>query len=171
MWGKIVFSLLVVFFVIISSHLFSIADAIDDITAASKAQLEENYDEAIRLYTKAIKSEELKENLILGYVRRGSCYEAKGQLDRALEDYTSAIKLESNNSYHFTARGIIYMKKGFWDRAIEDFTEAISLNPSNINAYKQRAIAYEKKGMTENAKEDLRKVMQLGVESGGKASF
>ncbi len=170
MGGKIIFSSTIIFLFLLYPFIL-VADAIDDITAASKAQSAGNYDEAIRLYTKAIKSEELKENLILGYVRRGSCYEAKGQLDSALEDYTAAIKLESNNSYHFTARGIIYMKKGFWDRAIEDFTEAISLNPSNINAYKQRAIAYEKKGLTEAAKEDLRKVMQLGAESGGKDSF
>lgn len=170
MGSKAGFSFIIII-VFILHPFVSFADAIDDITSASKAQSEGNYDEAIRLYTKAIKSEELKENLILGYVRRGSCYEAIGQLDSAIEDYTSAIKLELNNSHHFTARGIIYMKKGFWDRAIEDFTEAISLNPSNINAYKQRAIAYEKKGLKEAAKEDLKKVMQLGIESGGKSSF
>ena len=140
------------------------AEGIDDITAGAEAQKKGDYDEAINFYTKAIKSEELKENLIIVYVRRGRCYEEKDMLTLAVEDYTKAISLEPTNALHFTSRGIVYSKMKYWDRAIEDFTEAIKLNPGNMNAYKNRGIAYEQKGLKELANQDFLKTKQLATE-------
>jgi tetratricopeptide (TPR) repeat protein len=140
------------------------AEGMYDITAGTEAQKNGDYDKAINFYTKAIESEELKENLIIAYVKRGHCYAAKDLLDLAIEDFTKAISLEPTNALHFTSRGIVYSKLKYWDRAIEDFSEAIKLNPDNVYAYKNRGIAYEQKGLKNLANQDFLKATQLGKE-------
>jgi tetratricopeptide (TPR) repeat protein len=169
---KSFFTLLIVSFLMCICPRAALSDgADDDITAGTSAQVRGNFDEAIRFYSKAIKSEELKDNTIIAYVNRGKCYEAKGLLDNAIDDYTKAISLEMNNALHFTSRGAAYLKKGYLDRAIDDFSEAIRLNPDNIYAYKNRAIAYEKKGLRAYAAEDLKKVEQMEPAEGKKPEF
>src|SRR5471032_1503416 len=48
---------------------------------------------------------------------RGLAYKHKGQLDRALEDYDEAIRLNPNYSTAYSNRGIAYKKKGMLDQA------------------------------------------------------
>ena len=76
-------------------------------------------------------------------------YRVKGENDRAIADYTEAIRLDPKNANAYSNRGYAYSDKGDTDRAIADFTEAIRLDPKFAIAYNNRGLAYgEKAKMT-----------------------
>jgi tetratricopeptide (TPR) repeat protein len=61
------------------------------------------------------------------YVSRGYAYEKKGDLDRAIAEYSKAIELDPKNAYAYNDRGFVYETKGDLDRAIADLDKAIEL--------------------------------------------
>ena len=80
--------------------------------------------------TTVIQSGEVSNSdLALAFNNRGFAYSAKGQHDRAIQDFDQAIKLNPNYAIAFNNRGVAYGAKGQHDRAIQDFDEAIKLNP------------------------------------------
>jgi len=102
----------------------------------------ENYDEAIKHFSKAI---ELKPKESEYYYQRGIAYSEKRDNDKAIADFTEAIQLNSNNAnYHFN-RALAYHSLKDYDRAIEDYTEAIRLDHSDARFYNSRGSAYRLK--------------------------
>lgn len=82
----------------------------------------------------------------VGYSERGYAYQAKGDNDRAIADYTDTILLDANNEVALTSRGNAYLSKGDPDRAIADYDRVIALDPNYTLAYYSRALAYRAKG-------------------------
>jgi tetratricopeptide (TPR) repeat protein len=76
------------------------------------------------------------------YYDRGLAYYDKKDYDRAIAEYTQAIKLDPNYATAYTNRGCVYGGKGDYDRAIADFTQAIKLDPNDAHAYTNRGIVY-----------------------------
>jgi tetratricopeptide (TPR) repeat protein len=74
----------------------------------------------------------------------GSWYLKRGQLDRAVIDFSDAIKLNPRDVVSFNCRGKAYAEKGQYDYAIADFDKAIKLDPNNAWAIDKRADAIEK---------------------------
>ena len=95
---------------------------------------------------------------------RGNAYHDKGEFDKAIENYTEAIRLTPESVETYYNRGIAYGKKGEMDKAIEDFTEAIRLNPELAEAYHSRGRAYRYKGDQTKAEADFAKAKELGYE-------
>jgi lipoprotein NlpI len=96
--------------------------------------------------TRAIASGALSnENLAITYYNRGREYRLKGDADRAIEDYTQALSLNSLDADSYIARGEAWVIKGDSDRAIADLNEAIRLNPQYAMAYANRARAWRVK--------------------------
>src|SRR5262245_58050791 len=83
------------------------------------------------------------QTLVIAYNNRGNAYMAKGEYDRAVQDYDESIKLNANYARAFNNRGVAYQKKGAYDLAIKDFDEAIRLNPSYTNDFPNRASTNE----------------------------
>ena len=74
------------------------------------------------------------------HVNRGIAYENKKDYDRAIADYSEAIKLEPTASrFHYRAN-INYTTKNY-DQAIADYNEAIRLEPNALR-YTDRADTY-----------------------------
>ena len=67
------------------------------------------------------------------------------QYDRAIADFTRAIRLEPNDADAYYGRGTALGEKGEHDNAIADFTQAIRLKPENGDAYYRRGVAFESK--------------------------
>lgn len=86
-------------------------------------------------------------------LNRGLAHGRKGQSDRAIEDFTQAIRLRPAYASAFTSRGRQYVLKGQDDRAIQDFSQAIKFepNPSDNFAFYNRAGAYHRKGQIDRA--------------------
>jgi tetratricopeptide (TPR) repeat protein len=61
---------------------------------------------------------------------RGNVYPAKGDLNRAIDDYTAAIHFEPFAQY-FHERGVAYRMKGDREHAIDDFKYAVHLLPKD----------------------------------------
>lgn len=58
------------------------------------------------------------------FVMRGHNYLKLGEYERAVADYTEAIKLGELDALNF--RGVIYARRGNYDSAIADFTKALT---------------------------------------------
>jgi tetratricopeptide (TPR) repeat protein len=65
------------------------------------------------------------------YKRGGEAYKQKNW-DKAITEYTEAIRLNSNYLGAYSDRGKAYLFKGDLDRSIADFTKAIQLDPYEV---------------------------------------
>ena len=101
------------------------------------------------------------ENRDSAYINRGVAYTKKGEVDRAIADYTKAIAIDPKLAQAYNNRGVVYKKKGEVDRAIADYTKAIALNPNLAGAYYNRGYAYTKKGKVDRAIADYTKAIAL----------
>ena len=86
---------------------------------------------------------------------------AKGDYDRALQDYTKAIDLKPNDAEAYNNRGGAYYLKEEYESAIVDFTKAIQLKPDYAEAYNNRGGAYYLKEEYESAIIDFTKAIDL----------
>jgi tetratricopeptide (TPR) repeat protein len=114
-------------------------------------------EKAIDFFTQAI----AKKPTANDYRGRGSAHAVTGQYDKALADYTEAIRLNPKDVDAFCNRGLTYEKKGQYNKAIADHTEAIRLDPKLAAAYCGRAGAYARKESYDSALTDLNKAIEL----------
>ena len=92
---------------------------------------------------------------------RGLIYSKNSKtFDQAIEEYSMAIKKNSNYSDAYYNRGNIFSKTGEIDKAIDDFTSTIKLDSDPL-AYNNRALAYLRKRDYEKAIEDNTTVINL----------
>src|SRR3974390_602589 len=77
---------------------------------------------------------------------RGKAYSAKQEYDRAIADYTEALRVDTNYAGAFSGRGTAFLLKGCLDRAIEDFNRAVRLDPKDAIAFNDRGGVYHTKG-------------------------
>ena len=104
-------------------------------------------------------------NLAVAFSSRGNAYTKKGQLGRAIADYSEAIRLKSDDADFIVKRGNAYYYLGRYDRAIEDYDAAIRLNPDLAEAYGNRGNVYRKKGRFDRAIKDYDQAIDLTSES------
>jgi tetratricopeptide (TPR) repeat protein len=97
------------------------------------------YDEAIEKLTREAKEHS---DVELFYTR-GTAYAAKGDLDKAILDYNTAIKLSARVYYE---RGVAYSRKGEMGVALADFNKSIDIDPDFPAVYLNRGIIRAKEG-------------------------
>lgn len=101
------------------------------------------------------------QNLAIAFTNRGLAYKSKGQWDRAIADFSEAIRLKPDFVTAFNNRGNIYYGYGQFDRAIKDYDEAIHLKPDFAEAFSNRGNVYRKKGQFGLAIKDYDKAIHL----------
>jgi len=112
--------------------------------------------------TAVIQSGQLNDtNLSFAFNSRGIAYDSKKDYDRAIQDYTEAIRLNPSYAYAFNNRGGAYGDKKEYDRAIQDYDQAIRLNPSYALAFNNRGNAYYYKKDYDRAIQDYDQVIRL----------
>jgi uncharacterized RDD family membrane protein YckC len=62
-------------------------------------------------------------------------YGMTAEYDRAIQDYTRAIEIESENGEAYYKRGNAYAHKEEYKKAIQDYNKAIALDPKNAEIY------------------------------------
>ena len=92
---------------------------------------------------------------------RGNLYLNKGEFDRAVADYSQAIRLGHDHVDVFSNRAVAYENKGEFDRAIADYDQAIRRDPDNAPIFSNRGIAYQNKGDFDRAIADYSQAIQL----------
>ena len=102
-----------------------------------------------------------REATATAYYEAGLAHFAKGDLERAIADYDSAIELNPERVNAYINRGIAYYVKRDFDQAIADYDAAIDLNPNFHNPYYNRGLAYVKLGDLDRAIADYSKAIDL----------
>src|SRR6202166_2774184 len=86
---------------------------------------------------------------IKALIARGTAFERKEQIDRAIGDYDTVLRLDPTLADVFNIRGELWRRKGDRPRALADFGAAIKLNPGHPAArgnYKSLAQELERLG-------------------------
>ena len=90
-----------------------------------------------------------KPDRIKALVARAGAFDRKDQIDRAIGDYDTVLRLDPALADIFNARGELWRRKGDRPRALADFGMAIKLNPQHEAAranYKSLAQELERLG-------------------------
>jgi Tfp pilus assembly protein PilF len=69
----------------------------------------------------------------------GSIYQKKEDFERAIEQYTRAITLDSHDIYNFVNRGEILLRQGKFQEATSDLMKAIETDPDKKHPAANRA--------------------------------
>jgi tetratricopeptide (TPR) repeat protein len=115
-------------------------------------------DKANDYFTRQIESDPT-DAFAFGY--RGAAHAAKGDLQHALEDMTSAIDLNPLDATWFSNRGVIWNELLEFDRALEDQNEAIRLNPTYATAFNNRGLVWINKEKFDNALSDFNEAIRF----------
>jgi len=86
----------------------------------------------------------------------------KGDLDRALRDFSEAIRIDSKYPDTYLERGQTLFKLGETERAIADYSAALARDPRHGGALRARGMAHLYLGKTDLAVADLSKAIELG---------
>jgi tetratricopeptide (TPR) repeat protein len=114
---------------------------------------------AIKVFTEAITTSPLNAQL---YIQRGVVYQTIGEADRAILDYSDAIRLAPRETLPLINRGVVlYTRKDNNEGAIGDFNAALKINSKEISAYINRGIVYRKKGDVDRAIADFTTAIKL----------
>ena len=100
-------------------------------------------------------------NLAVAFTNRGLAYKRKGQWDRAIADYSEAIRLKSDDAQVFNNRGNAFYYNGQLNRAIKDYDDAIRLQPDLAVAFSNRGNVYRKQGRFDRAITEYDKAIHL----------
>jgi tetratricopeptide (TPR) repeat protein len=124
-----------------------------------KALAGEDYAEAVQRYDRLIDPSNPDS---LALYRRAVALDASGQTDKAMEDYSTAIKADPKSSLAFLGRGVLLaVRKRAYDRAIEDFDKVLVIEPDNVEALVSRGDAFGQLGDLGRAMADLNRAVAL----------
>jgi tetratricopeptide (TPR) repeat protein len=102
----------------------------------------------------------------VAYVNRGYEWRAKGDLDRAIADYSEAITLDPRHGSAYHHRGMAFRDKGDLDRALADLTAAIRIKGTPA-LYTSRGDVWRQKGDVDLAIIDYGEAIRLDANSVG----
>ena len=124
-----------------------------------KALAGEDYVEAVQRYDRLIDPNNPD---ALALYRRAVALDASGQTDKAMDDYSAAIKADPKSSLAFLGRGVLLaVRKRAYDRAIEDFDKVLVIEPDNVEALVSRGDAFGQLGDLGRAMADLNRAVAL----------
>ncbi len=94
------------------------------------------------------------------YEIRGECNEKLGNLKLAIQDITSAIKLNENADL-FHKRALMYAQTLEYENALKDINDAIIIEPNEVNLYLSKGVCYEKMGLNTDALLNYNKCIEI----------
>jgi len=100
-------------------------------------------------------------NISLAYSNRGNAYMDAGNLDRAVQDYNEAVRLDPSYVDAINNRGNAFNSKGEFDRAIADYNTVLSIRPLHAEAHYNRGNAYIYKGDYQQAIKDYTEAIRI----------
>lgn len=104
----------------------------DDYAQGEQAYRRGDHEEAVRLFTEAIKADPGHLN---AFLHRAFCLNILKRYDEAITDLTVVIDREPTHALAYTTRGSSYLKAGKPELALADLEKVISLDPRNEEAW------------------------------------
>ncbi|MGE4080922.1 MAG: tetratricopeptide repeat protein, partial [Reyranella sp.] len=112
-----------------------------------------DYRQSIRILSDLILTQPLNPYL---YIQRGVVHQQIGEADRAIVDFSDAIRLAPKETAPLIHRGIIlYTRKDNSDGAIADLTAALAIKNCDVSGWINRGIAYKRKADLDQAIKDF----------------
>jgi tetratricopeptide (TPR) repeat protein len=93
--------------------------------------------------------------------KRGVRLMAKGLLDRAIADFSAALRKDRDFVAAYRDRGLAYSRQGKNDLALADFDAAVRLGANDALTYNDRGIVWFRKGDMPRAIADYTKAIRL----------
>lgn len=118
-------------------------------------------DEALDLYNAILRMDVSLPVASTACQNRGNVYRAKGDNERALQDYEQAIRFNPANPGAYVNRGLVFAQRGDHESAIKDYTEAFRFDPKMFEAIFNRALSYRETGDEAAAERDLTQVLEM----------
>lgn len=107
------------------------ADAFDEqMDEARSAQKRGEYVRAIVYYNTAALQALTPEREAAMYIGRGEAYWLNGEFERAIDDWSEAIRANPKNADAFNNRATAYYQRGEYKKAIADYQQAAELSPA-----------------------------------------
>jgi tetratricopeptide (TPR) repeat protein len=95
------------------------------------------------------------------YFKRGNEYRNKGDYEKAITDYTEALRLDPQLAKAYANRAVAHFHLKEFEKAITDSTQAIRINPRYAEAYHNRGTAYFSSGNQNEALADINRAIKL----------
>lgn len=133
---------------------------------------EEEYEEYKERYTnaheKAIKyctmAIEFNSYNSVTYNIRAWCYKNLGQYEKAITDYSNAIKIKPE-WWHYSFRGYCYKELGKYEKGLADCNKTLELKPNHEDTYIERGDCYKGLEQYNEAIADYTKIIELNPNS------
>ena len=123
--------------------------------------LYEDWNAGIQSIVKVIQPDPPELDSAEEYNERGDAYHGKKEFDKAIKDYTEAIKLEPDNAATYNKLGNSCKDKGEFTLALYNYNRAIELDPEFPNAYNGRGIVYGEMGNLDQAIKDYKTAIEI----------
>jgi tetratricopeptide (TPR) repeat protein len=145
------------------ANLFgTVTKSFREVTAKADADFQAGHpDAAIAEYNRIIALNLTPQLASLAVMRRGSCYYAKHDLDRAIADFDQALRIDPKNAAAYDNRANALDARGDWDDAIKDYNEALRLNPRDAYIYLNRGSLLREHGDFTGALADFAKTLAI----------
>ncbi len=95
------------------------------------------------------------------YSKRGLIYKHENNFDKALEMFTSSIKLNKSEKDALINRGNIYFNRGQFELAIADYNACLTIDTNTQLAIENRGSAYAALGKHDLALVDMNKAIKM----------
>ena len=128
--------------------------------ADDRADCEARNDKSIAACTRIIKKGPETAGMADTYYRRGMRYRDNEEYDKAIQDFTKALRLKPGWSWTLIARGHAYSWSKRHTEAIADQELAVKLDPSDV-AYSARGMDLMAAGELDRALADFNKSIEL----------
>src|SRR6266446_8991616 len=128
----------------------------------SEAAKNQDWDKAVDLFRKASAMDhKYADELAAVYQGRGYASAKNQQYQDAIQDFTEALKIKSNDPRIYEQRAAAEMKVYDYDKALADYSEASKMKPNEVRYYNYRAYIYEVKEDVQNSMADTEKVLKI----------
>ncbi|MEO6969811.1 MAG: tetratricopeptide repeat protein [Chthoniobacterales bacterium] len=108
--------------------------------SANKLVWSRQYEEALPLYTAALREYLPKNDRALAYGNRGWAYLSLERDLDAINDFNSALAIDPNLGFALLDRGLAFHRRGEFDQAQADYDKVIALDPNSLDAYRNRSL-------------------------------
>ncbi len=119
---------------------------------------EENYEEAVACYDKAIKADRYNAT---AYGNRAAALNFLGRYQEALETVEKALEISPMDAMLFLNKGDILSSMGKNEEAIVEFDKALEKSPELLEAYRSKGAAYYDLGKYEEAIAEFDKALRI----------
>ena len=103
-------------------------------------------------------------DLSSSHVEIGKDYLVRGSYDRAIREFSNALKKKPGDAVALVDRGTAFNQLENYPRAIADFNQALKLNPNNALALNNRGVSYFRQGKLQPALNDFERAVKLNAD-------